>query len=48
MALADVIGRLEFIGIIEEIDLNDRLTKIQKIGLLLEEKVILLFSCQML
>ena len=37
MALADVIGRLEFIGIIEEIDLNDRLTKIRKIGLLLEE-----------
>ena len=37
MALADVIGRLEFIGIIEEINLNDRLTKIRKIGLLLEE-----------
>ncbi|XP_050278012.1 uncharacterized protein LOC126719512 [Quercus robur] len=35
--LTDVIGRLEFIGIIEEIDLNDRLTKIRKIGLLLEE-----------
>ena len=34
---ADVIGRLEFIGIIEEINLNDRLTKIRKIGLLLEE-----------
>ena len=48
MALADVIGRLEFIGIIEEINLNDRLTNIRKIGLLLEEKVILLFSCQML
>ena len=37
MALADVIGRLEFFGIIEEINLNDRLTKIRKIGLLLEE-----------
>ena len=37
MALADVIGRLEFIGIFEEINLNDRLTKIRKIGLLLEE-----------
>ena len=47
MALADVIGRLEFIGIIEEINFNDCLTKIRKIGLLLEELVILLFSCQM-
>ena len=37
MAIANVIGRLEFIGIIEEIDLNDRLTKIRKIRLLLEE-----------
>ena len=37
MALADVIGRLEFIGIIEEINLDDRLTKIRKIRLLLEE-----------
>ena len=37
MALADVIGRLEFIGIIEEINLNVLLTKIRKIGLLLEE-----------
>ena len=37
MALADVIGRLEFIGIIEVINLDDRLTKIRKIRLLLEE-----------
>ena len=37
MALADVIGRVEFIGIIEEINLDDRLTKIRKIRLLLEE-----------
>ncbi|KAL4637493.1 hypothetical protein ACB092_03G081300 [Castanea dentata] len=35
--LTDVIGILESIGIIEEINLNDRLTKIRKIRLLLEE-----------
>lgn len=37
MALADVIGILESIGTIEEINLNDRLTRIRKIRLLLEE-----------
>ena len=37
MALADVIGISESIGFIEEINLNDRLTKIRKIRLLLEE-----------
>nr|POE55790.1 replication protein a 70 kda dna-binding subunit [Quercus suber] len=36
--LTDVIGILESIGIVEEINSNDRLTKIRKIRLLLEEK----------